>query len=103
VRVLVTGDAGYIGSVITDQLIAAGHTVVVLDNLSKGPRDAVSEAATFVHGDLSDGGLVAGALAAHEVDAVVHMAASSLVGESMTMPEASYRNNVVAGLELLRR
>ncbi len=100
-RVLVTGGAGYIGSVITDQLVAGGHRVVVYDNLSKGHRDAVNEAAAFVHGDLLDRDTLGNALAAHAIDAVIHMAAASLVGESMTHPERYYENNVVAGMCLL--
>ncbi len=100
-RVLVTGGAGYIGSVITDQLVAGGHRVVVYDNLSKGHRDAVNEAATFVHGDLLDRDTLGNALTAHAIDAVIHMAAASLVGESMTHPERYYENNVVAGMCLL--
>src|SRR3954470_22891275 len=83
-RVLVTGGAGYIGSVITDQLLEEGHKVVVFDNLSKGHRDAVSDAASFVQADLLDDGALRQALGEHQIEAVVHMAASSLVGESMT-------------------
>ena len=100
-RVFVTGGAGYIGSVITDQLVAAGHRVVVYDNLSKGHGDAVNEDATFVEGDLLDAAALKHALTANEIDAVIHMAAASLVGESMTKPELYYMNNVVASLRLL--
>ncbi len=100
-RVLVTGGAGYIGSVITDQLVAGGHRVVVLDNLSKGHRDAVNEHATFVHGDLVDAAIVKHTLASNSIEAVVHMAASSLVGESMASPGRYYTNNVAAGITLL--
>ena len=100
-RVLVTGGAGYIGSVITDQLVAAGHGVVVYDNLSKGHADAVNEEATFVHGDLLDREALRNAMTTNAIDAVVHMAASSLVGESMAHPERYYVNNVVASVCLL--
>ena len=100
-NVLVTGGAGYIGSVICDQLLAEGHVVVVLDNLSKGHRDAVAAAAAFVEADLLDGPAVADVLTRHRVDAVVHMAASSLVGESMSQPLKYYRNNLWATLGLL--
>jgi UDP-glucose 4-epimerase len=100
-RVLVTGGAGYIGSVITDQLVAGGHRVVVYDNLSKGHADAVNEDATFIEGDLLDAEAVKDALVTNEIEAVVHMAAASLVGESMIAPELYYRNNVVATVALL--
>jgi UDP-glucose 4-epimerase len=100
-RVLVTGGAGYIGSVIADQLIAGGHQVVVYDNLSKGHADAVSAQAIFVQGDLLNAGQLKETLVSNEVDAVIHMAASSLVGESMVNPERYYVNNVVAGIGLL--
>lgn len=101
-RVLVTGGAGYIGSVITDQLIADGHTAVVYDNLSKGHREAVAGDATFVHADLLEGETLLRTLTTYEIEAVVHIAASSLVGESMRRPDAYYQNNVVATLSLLR-
>lgn len=100
-RILVTGGAGYIGSVITDQLISDGHTVVVYDNLSKGHTDAVPEAATLVTADLLDADTLRGTLEAHQIEAVIHMAASSLVGESMTAPDRYYENNVFASLRLL--
>jgi UDP-glucose 4-epimerase len=101
-RVLVTGGAGYIGSVITDQLIERGHTVVVYDNLSKGHREAVASEAMFVNGDLLDEAALLTTFRAQNIEAVMHMAASSLVGESMARPETYYQNNVVASLNLLR-
>jgi len=100
-RVLVTGGAGYIGSVITDQLIDDGHAVVVYDNLSKGHADAVAREATFVEADLTSGDTLRATLVEHRIDAVIHMAASSLVGESMTAPGRYYTNNVVSSLRLL--
>jgi UDP-glucose 4-epimerase len=100
-RVLVTGGAGYIGSVITDQLIAHGHAVVVYDNLSKGHLEAVAPDASFVEADLLADDALKAALVEHEIEAVIHMAASSLVGESMTDPGRYYTNNVVASTRLL--
>jgi UDP-glucose 4-epimerase len=100
-RILVTGGAGYIGSVISDQLVSEGHTVVVYDNLSKGHTDAVPDAATLVTADLLDADTLRETLESHQIDAVIHMAASSLVGESMTAPDRYYQNNVVASLRLL--
>ncbi|RPI52243.1 MAG: UDP-glucose 4-epimerase GalE [Acidobacteria bacterium] len=100
-RILVTGGAGYIGSVMTDVLIDGGHDVTILDNLSRGHRDAVPRCATFIEGDLKDTPLVADALKQHGIEAVIHMAGAALVGESMEDPGAYYRTNVVAGLSLL--
>jgi UDP-glucose 4-epimerase len=100
-RVLVTGGAGYIGSVITDQLISDGHAVVVYDNLSKGHAYAVSTDATFVEADLLAEDTLQRTLVQYRIDAVIHMAASSLVGESMTDPGRYYINNVVASTQLL--
>lgn len=100
-NILVTGGAGYIGSVLVEELIAGGHAVAVLDNLSKGHRDAVHADAAFVEGDLHDGDLIRRTLAERSVEAVIHMAASSLVGESVQFPEKYYDNNVTAGLVLL--
>jgi UDP-glucose 4-epimerase len=101
VRVAVTGGAGYIGSVVCEELAAEGHAVLVIDNLSKGHADAIPESALFVQADLLDGDRIAGALRAFGATAVVHMAAHSLVGESMLDPGKYYRNNVTAGLSLL--
>lgn len=100
-RILVDGGAGYIGSVVTDELVAVGHTVTVLDNLSKGHRDAVSPDAHFIEGDLQDTELLKNVFREHRIEAVIHLAASSLVGESVTNPSKYYRNNVIAGCSLL--
>jgi UDP-glucose 4-epimerase len=100
-RVLVTGGAGYIGSVVTEELLSDGHEVVVFDNLYKGHRGAVVGGAEFVEGDLADGARVRETLKGRGIEAVIHMAADSLVGESVTDPAKYYRNNVVAGLTLL--
>ena len=100
-RVAVTGGAGYIGSVVTEVLLDDGHDVLVLDNLSKGHRDAVVEAATFHRIDLLETAAVATALRDFACEAVIHMAADSLVGESMVAPAKFYGNNMVAGLSLL--
>ncbi|MDY0018896.1 MAG: UDP-glucose 4-epimerase GalE [Anaerolineae bacterium] len=101
-KILVTGGAGYIGSVVTEQLIEAGESVVVFDNLSQGHRDAVHPQAAFVQSDLGDRAAVDGAFAEHRPDAVMHFAARSLVGESMQQPFLYLRDNVVNGLNLLQ-
>lgn len=100
-RVLVTGGAGYIGSIVTEALVARGDEVVVYDDLSRGHRDAVVSEATFVQGDLLDAATLQQTLTSCGVEAVVHMAAVALVGESMRDPAGYYRRNVVAGLTLL--
>jgi UDP-glucose 4-epimerase len=100
-RILVTGGAGYIGSVMTDVLVENGHDVTVFDNLSRGYRDAVSPKASFVQGDLGDTPRVLGTLRERRIDAVIHMAGDALVGESMQNPGRYYRTNLVAGLSLL--
>ena len=96
-----TGGAGYIGSVVTEELLKGGDEVVVYDSLYKGHREAVIEGAAFVKGDLLDTALVRETLAQHRVEAVVHMAADSLVGESVKEPAKYFRNNVLGGLSLL--
>ncbi|MBV9463494.1 MAG: UDP-glucose 4-epimerase GalE [Verrucomicrobiae bacterium] len=100
-RILVTGGAGYIGSVITEQLLEAGHVAIVYDNLSKGHRDAVAAGAHFVQGDLLERDRLLATLRETAVEAVVHMAADSLVAESVRNPAKYYRNNVGGGLSLL--
>lgn len=100
-NVLVTGGAGYIGSVTVEALIARGHTVTVLDNLSTGHQGAVHADAAFVRADLRDAGVVGEALEAGGIEAVIHFAAYSLVGESMREPVRYFGNNVVGTLTLL--
>jgi UDP-glucose 4-epimerase len=100
-RVLITGGAGYIGSVVVEELVRDGHQVVVYDNLSKGHESSVSPSAHFVKGDLLDFERLRKTFAENHLDAVVHMAADSQVSESVEQPAKYYHNNVVAGLELL--
>jgi UDP-glucose 4-epimerase len=100
VRVLVTGGSGYIGSVVASQLVEAGHETVVVDDLSKGHREAVPEGARLVQGDLMDAGFARQTLS-ESFDGVLHFAALSLVGESVEQPERYYRNNVCGTLNLL--
>src|SRR5712671_1770398 len=100
-RVLVTGGAGYIGSVVVDVLLRSGHEVVVFDSLIKGRREALRPGTAFVHAELEDTGALRHCLIQHRIDAVVHMAAHSLVGESVFHPAKYYRNNFVVGIQLL--
>ncbi len=97
--ILVTGGAGYIGSHCCRALIAAGYHPVVFDNFSTGHRSFVT--GTLVPGDLADGAALARAFAQHRIAAVMHFAASSLVGESVADPQKYYLNNVAGTLSLL--
>jgi UDP-glucose 4-epimerase len=98
VRLLVTGGAGYIGSAVGALLVAEGHDVTVLDDLSTGHEDAVPAGAIFVRGTLRDD---AARLLAGGVDAVLHFAAKSLVGESMAQPSLYWESNLGGSLALL--
>lgn len=100
-KTLVTGGAGYIGSVCVEQLLDAGHEVTVFDNLTEGHRSAVDPRARWVHGCLSQPDALAAALKASGAEAVLHFAAFALVGESMTQPGKYFRNNVACGINLL--
>ncbi len=100
-KVLVTGGAGYIGSVSVDALIAAGHEVVVFDNLYMGHRAAVNPKAAFVEGDLADKAKVSATFAEHKPQAIMHFASYSLVGESMENPLKYLGDNVTNALNLL--
>lgn len=99
--VLVTGGAGYIGSITVQRLVEAGRGVVVLDDLSKGHRGAVLDGVPLVVGCVGDAPLVESVLREHGVDSVIHFAARSLVGESMEKPGEYYEANVVYGARLL--
>jgi len=100
-RIFVVGGAGYVGSHCVKRLVAAGHGVVVLDNLSAGHRRAVDAKATLIVGDLADRPLVDAQLAGGRFDAVMHFAAFLNVGESVQRPLAYWRNNVANTLNLL--
>jgi UDP-glucose 4-epimerase len=100
-RVLVTGGAGYIGSVVTEALLARGHSVVVYDNLERGHADAVPDGVPLVVADVLDAAALGAGLREHRIDGVVHLAALTLVGESVADPARYYRANVAGGLTLL--
>jgi UDP-glucose 4-epimerase len=100
VKLLVTGGAGYIGSIVAEQLLEAGHTLVVLDNLERGHREAVPENARLVVADLLDADAVT-EVVGEGFDGVLHFAALALVSESVAHPERYYRTNVGGTLNLL--
>jgi UDP-glucose 4-epimerase len=100
-KIFVSGGAGYIGSVVVSQLVAAGHKVVVYDNLSKGRRESVPSAATLVVGDVGDRTMLDEVFAEHQPEAVMHFAAWIEAGESMRDPAKFFRNNTANALTLL--
>jgi len=100
-NVLVTGGAGYIGSVCTEELLNAGHSVTVYDDLSEGHRSAVDRRARFMPGNPNEEGDIHKAVMEVQPEAILHFAASALVGESMANPGKYFHNNVVNGLKLL--
>jgi UDP-glucose 4-epimerase len=100
-KILVTGGAGYIGSVCTDSLIARGDTVLVFDNLSEGNVQAINPKAVFINGDLQNRLSITSAIKGYRPDAVIHFAANALVGESMENPYKYFKNNVCGTLNLL--
>ncbi len=99
-RILVTGGAGYIGCHTVKELITDGHEVIVLDNLSKGHKKAVPPQVPFIHGDIADAALLNTVLQKYGIEAVIHFAALSLVGESMVHPAQYFKNNVAGSLTL---
>jgi UDP-glucose 4-epimerase len=100
-NILVTGGAGYIGSVTTAELIASGHNVVVYDNLSKGHKEAIPSEAALVFGDIADSKRLQSTFREYAVEAVLHFAALIEAGESMMVPERYFRNNSMGTLSLL--
>jgi UDP-glucose 4-epimerase len=99
--VLVTGGGGYIGGAMVEKLIAGGASVVVLDDLRRGHRAAVSDGVPFYQGRVGDRQLVQSICAEHQIDSCIHFAALAYVGESVTQPEVYFENNVAQGLVLL--
>ncbi len=100
-KILVTGGAGYIGSIVVEQLVEQGDDVVVLDNLSQGHLPAVHPRAVFVRADLLDRPSIDATMREHRPEAVMHFASHTLVGESMQKPFLYLGRNVVGGLNLL--
>ena len=100
-NVLVTGAAGYIGSVVTEVLLHNGHRVLALDNLQQGHRAAVNPAAVFIQADLSYPEMLSDIFKKHDIDAVAHLAAETLVEYSMTDPRRFFQANVLCGMNLI--
>lgn len=100
-QTLVTGGAGYIGSICVEELLNAGHEVTVFDSLIEGHRSAIDPRARFIQGCLSRPADIKAALQASKAEGVLHFAAHALVGESMQNPGKYFRNNVGGGLNLL--
>jgi UDP-glucose 4-epimerase len=101
VNILVTGAAGYIGSVVTERLLVEGYRVIALDNLKQGHRQALSPETDFLCADLNDSAMLDDIFSRFQIAAVMHLAADSIVGESMTDPQRYFHTNVVCGLNLL--
>jgi UDP-glucose 4-epimerase len=101
-KVFVTGGAGYIGSIVVEQLVLAGEQVVVFDNLYQGHRAAVHPDALLIEGDLANADAIRTALLEQRPDAIMHFASYTLVGESMQDPLKYIGDNVVYGVNLLR-
>ena len=99
--ILITGGAGYIGSVTTELLRARGERVVVLDNLSRGYREAVAPEVPFYEGNVGDRELVTRVIREHNIESCIHFAAFAYVGESVIQPALYYENNVEQGIRLL--
>lgn len=100
-KVLVTGGAGYIGSAVVERLLKHGHEPVVYDNLSKGHRTALAPEVLLIQANLQDSDVLVGALEKHNIEAVIHMAADSLVGESVADPLKYFGNNAGGAMSLL--
>ena len=100
-RVLVTGGAGYIGSVVVDQLLDRGYKVVVLDDLTTGHRQAVARGAGFIQGGVGNRELIEALFEAERIESIIHMAAFALVPESVAQPQKYVTNNVTAARVLL--
>jgi UDP-glucose 4-epimerase len=100
-KILVTGGAGYVGSVVAEELVKDGYCVVILDNLEQGHREAVPRGAEFVAADICDPLVLEELFRHHRFEAVMHMAAETVVEFSVTDPWRFFRNNIIGGLNLL--
>lgn len=99
--ILVTGGAGYIGSIVAHRLLEKNYNVVILDNLARGNKESLPQSAKFFEGDIGDKVAVEFILQSHPIDAVMHFAAYAYVGESVQKPELYFENNVEKSLRFL--
>jgi UDP-glucose 4-epimerase len=100
-KILVTGGAGYVGSIVVEQLLSHGHEVVVMDNLQQGHKAAVPDGAEFIYADICNTSSLQAVFRSFTIDAVMHLAAETLVEFYLTEPMRFFRGNVVGGLNLL--
>ena len=100
-NILVTGSAGFVGSIVAEELIKQGHSVVALDNLQQGHREAVPPEAEFILADVCDAQALEDIFYRFKIDAVMHMAAETVVEYSVTDPRRYFQNNIVGGMNLL--
>lgn len=100
-NILVTGGAGYVGSIVAEELVKKGHKVIVLDNLQQGHREAVPSGAELIVADIHQDKVLGEVFRQGRIEAVMHMAAETVIQYSMTSPERYFRNNTVGGINLL--
>ena len=100
-NILVTGGAGYVGSIVTEELVAQGHRVIVLDNLQQGHKKAVLSGAELIVADITQAEALDTVFRQAKIDAVMHMAAETVVEFSMTDPKRYFQNNIIGGINLL--
>jgi UDP-glucose 4-epimerase len=100
-NILVTGGVGYVGSIVTEELIKSGYQVVILDNLQQGHKEAIARGASLVIGDIRNNQDLDKIFKANKFDAVMHMAAETVVEFSMTDPQRYFQNNIMGGINLL--
>ena len=100
-NILVTGGAGYVGSIVADKLVKQGHKVVILDNLQQGHREVVPSGSELIIADILSDKSLDTAFRTAKIDAVIHLAAETVIEFSLTDPRRCFQNNVVGGLKLL--
>lgn len=100
-NILVTGGAGYVGSIVAEELVKQGYSVVALDNLQQGHKEAVPSGAEFILADVCDAQAVGDVVRRFKIDAVMHMAAETVIEYSITDPKRYFQSNIIGGINLL--